>query len=202
MRTVKASSLRLRWSTRLLPGRGGLLLPFLSALILAAFAGGCGKSRLRSYEGQFCSTNDRDDPYYRCSPAYDLKCINTYSQPITDPSKPEGGEVPIWVCRLHCAPNIPCMNGSDVCCPGKVFGRDYGNQYACVPPVMCDSITVDGGVRREAGAGPDAGAVDASAPPRDAPASADAARAEAGADAGAPDAGAMDAQTGAQDAPQ
>src|SRR4051812_48093000 len=95
---------------RVVPGPVGRRTHFYSPILacLLAFAGlaGCGKSTIREYESQACSTNDSDDPFLICSPAYDLVCINTYNVPVTNPKeamKWDGGLRPVYVCRIACS---------------------------------------------------------------------------------------------------
>jgi hypothetical protein len=159
-------------------------------------ATGCGKSTIREYESQACSTNDSDDPLLVCSPAYDLVCINTYSVIVQNPKeavKWEGGVRPVYVCRITCASDSECLQSQDVCCPGVIHGKTYGGKTkGCVPQGMCQALR---------GTGDDAavsdGPVDGGAPDEAAPADS---RGEAGGgDAGAPDA-ASDASDAASDA--
>jgi hypothetical protein len=149
------------------------------ALCFAAmFAAGCGKSTIRTYEAQACSTNQSDDPFLLCSPAYDLICISTHYFPVTNPQemvKWDGGVRPVWVCRLACVTDDDCNMGGDVCCPGMIYGKDYGKKAGCAPRDQCDALNK----------APDAGGEDPvvdAAPPADAPAP-DAPHLDAGADA-------------------
>jgi hypothetical protein len=117
---------------------------WLTMLTVAGWLGlGCGKTIYRSHEAQFCSTDDDDDPFYECSPARDLVCINTYAMQFSA----DGGSksLPLYLCRLACTPGDICPNG-ETCCPGPISGRTYGKMHACVPDKFCDNpIVPDGG---------------------------------------------------------
>jgi hypothetical protein len=146
-------------------------------------ASGC-KSKIRSYEGQRCSTDQDDDPLYTCTPAQDLVCITTQTIPVRGTTS----TVDVYTCQLTCTTDEVCTNG-EICCTGKVYGKDFGSSRGCVPLDRCDERangTPDGGrpTPRDAGgseAGPAADARDAAA----AETGADAAQAGGG-DADAP----------------
>jgi hypothetical protein len=105
----------------------------------------CGKSVFRSAEGQFCSTDDGDDPFYECLLGMSLICANTHS--ISVPTDNGGVRFqPVYLCRVSCAPGDFCRQAGDVCCPSKTYGRTYeGRPYACVPEVYCDNGDSDAG---------------------------------------------------------
>src|SRR3954451_5566070 len=91
--------------------------PLILACALVVSAAGCGKSTIREYESQACSTNDSDDPFLICSPAYDLVCINTYGVLVTNPKeamKWDGGLRPVYVCRIACSTEQDCLQQGDV----------------------------------------------------------------------------------------
>jgi hypothetical protein len=129
---------------------------------LVFVASGCGKSTIREYESQACSTNDSDDPFLLCSPAYDLICINTYSVTVQNPkeaAKWDGGVRPVYVCRIACATTSECIQAGDVCCPGAIHGKDYEKKAGCAPRGMCEALR---GTGEDAGLGTlDGGADDA-----------------------------------------
>jgi hypothetical protein len=127
---------------------------------------GCGKTVYRSHEGHYCSSTEDDDPFFECSPSYDLVCINTYAEQIQQ----TGGQPPrfqeIFLCRLACEPGQTCPSATDVCCPGPIHGRTYGKTAACFPAGQCQTVpTTDAGVdtRRDTAA-PDTATPD-TAPP-------------------------------------
>jgi hypothetical protein len=126
---------------------------------------GCSKAQIRAYESHACSVSDDDDPFYICSPAYDLICINTYRVTVTNPEeakKFDGGQRPVWVCRLACATRTDCPQAGDVCCEGVIHGKDYGKKAGCVPAALCESMMTSG--NEDGGGGtpaPDAAAPDA-----------------------------------------
>src|SRR5206468_7054932 len=118
---------------------------------LVFVASGCGKSTIREYESQACSTNDSDDPFLVCSPAYDLVCISTYTVTVQNPKeavKWDGGIRPVYVCRLACNVDMDCVQsdfqGADVCCPGTLHGKDYGKKGGCTPRGMCEALRGSG----------------------------------------------------------
>jgi hypothetical protein len=145
----------------------------VGGLVGGLFGMGCGKTVYRSHEGHYCSSTTDDDPFFECSPSYDLICINTYAEPILQ----TGGAPPkfqeIFLCRLACQPGERCPDARDVCCPGPIYGRDYGKTAACVPAGQCQTVVAtDAGAdtRRDAstpdGPEPDTGGpneIDASA---------------------------------------
>jgi hypothetical protein len=169
-----------------LAGLGGLLGP------------GCGKTVYRSHEAQYCSTDDNEDPFYECSPAFNLVCATTHSEALQN--TPDGGQrvfVDRYTCRLACDPGDRCPVGTDICCPAKnIVGRDYGKNSVCVPEPMCQTITPgDGGVD----ARPDRfSTIDSpgEAGTGDVPAPGDAADAASGAEAGVDAAAPVDAGDG------
>jgi hypothetical protein len=166
-------------------------VPILASILafgLVLGAAGCGKSTIREYESQACSTNDSDDPFLICSPAYDLVCINTYNVLVTNAKeamKWDGGVRPVYVCRIACSTEQDCLQQGDVCCPGAIHGKTYNKTAGCVPRGMCEALR-----NVDAGTTPDAATPDAPAP--DAPAG-DAAPADArpdgGSDGSGPDSG-------------
>jgi hypothetical protein len=169
------------------------------ACALVFVATGCGKSTIREYESQACSTNDSDDPFLICSPAYDLVCINTHGILVTNPKeamKWDGGVRPVYVCRIACSTEQDCLQQGDVCCPGTIHGKTYDKMAGCVPRSMCDALRngADAAPTPDA-SGPDAPAADAPAgdsQPADGrlDAGSDAGAGDGGGDAGAPDGGA------------
>jgi hypothetical protein len=173
--------------------RPGVLTPLALTTALGAglvsLSAGCTQTRYRSGEGQYCSTNEDEDPHYSCVRSQDLVCISTYSvQVLADGGQAESRFRDLYLCRLSCSPNEGCPAAGDVCCPGKIYGRTYNNSmYACVPEANCETLTgePDAGPRPDASA--DRGGDGAGS--RDAPGPADAAGtgdAPAGADAAGP----------------
>lgn len=126
--------------------------------VVGLVGAGCEKTIYRSHESQYCSSTDDDDPYYECSRSSDLVCINTYekSYPQTD-NRPDK-VVSMWLCREACDPTVknPCM-GEEICCPGAIFGKDYGKKHACVLREFCDSILGTPSTPKDAGAKTDTG---------------------------------------------
>jgi hypothetical protein len=125
--------------------RSVVTVNFAWSLAIAGLLGaaGCGKSTIREYEAQACSTNQSDDPFLVCSPAYDLVCITTHTVLVTNPKeaqKWDGGLRPVWVCRIACSADTDCIQGGDVCCPGMIYGKDYGKKAGCVPRGMCEAL--------------------------------------------------------------
>jgi hypothetical protein len=100
---------------------------------------GCGKTVYRSYEGHFCSSTENDDPFFECSPTYDLVCIHTYDQQVQTMGGQPPKYLPIYLCRLACAEGDHCPDPQDVCCKGEIHGRDYGKIRACVPAGQCQT---------------------------------------------------------------
>ena len=146
----------------------------------SVLAAGCGKTVYRAHESQYCSSVEDDDPYYECARSDDFICITTYSEtPMT-----ANGEIaqaqPRWLCRLACTPGVDKCAVDEICCPGTIYGRDYGKKGGCVPNGFCQGqstkpTTADAGAK-------DAAAPDATAPV-DGPDAATGAAAEAPADA-------------------
>jgi hypothetical protein len=174
------------------------------ALAVALSLTGCSTSSVRSQEGQACSTSSSDDPQLVCSPAQDLVCIATYTRLVTKPSeaaKYDGGLRQVYVCRLACNTSADCFQAGDICCPGPIYGKDYGKMRGCVPAGSCEALgedepdggTVtpgDGGAKLDgASAGPEGGAKLDGGSPDTAIAPADVAAPAA--DADAPDAGTL-----------
>jgi hypothetical protein len=125
---------------------------WLIGLVVGGLLGlGCGKTVYRSHEGHYCSSTEQDDPFFECSPSYDLVCINTYAQQVQS----TGGEPPrfqeIFLCRLACSPGDRCPDAKDVCCRGPIYGRDYGKTHACVPAGQCQTAepTADAGPKAD-----------------------------------------------------
>ena len=113
----------------------------------------------QSYEGQFCSDKEDDDPFYECTTMFPFVCINTYSVPMYSGAGAVD-HVPLYLCRLACTTDQSCPVANDVCCPGPIFGRTYGVTHACVPRAMCAALgpgtAPDGGAdapSRELGGG-------------------------------------------------
>lgn len=153
-------------------------------IVVAAIAlsgSACSSSTQRSPEGSYCSTSDKDDPFYTCDKDRGLACFSTFTFKITQGSR-AGMEQPVYVCRVTCSPTAaqPCPASSDVCCPGT--GYQTTAQYACVPPSRCAAIPLpqDGGVPTTGDAGGDGGVV-AQPPP-----ASDAGATDADIDSGAP----------------
>jgi hypothetical protein len=144
-----------------------LALRLVAGLALVASVGGCGKSTIREYESHACSTNDSDDPFMLCSPSIDLICINTYTVPVTDPNEAKkwpNAQRPVYVCRLACNVATDCFQPGDICCPGRIHGKDYGKMGGCTPRGMCEGLqNADGGAPDDGGT-PDA-AVTPDGPP-------------------------------------
>jgi hypothetical protein len=141
---------------------------------------GCDKTVYRSHDAQYCSSTEDDDPYYECSRSSDLICINTYSKTYAQPNNQPDKVVAMWLCHEACDPTVknPCVDPEEVCCPGAIFGKDYGKKNACVLREFCDALlgmptTKDAG---SSDAKPDAGGT------------ADGPSSDLAADAGAPDA--------------
>jgi hypothetical protein len=156
---------------------------------VVAFAG-CTNSNIRSQEGHACSTDPSDDPQLVCTPAQDLVCITTYSQPVTNEQlamKFDGGIRQVFVCRLACNATAECPQAGDICCKGQIYGKTYMKIGGCVPPASCQTSEPeeeDGGTTPP----PDAGAKDTAAKDTATP------------DAGAPDTGPADAAMAPVDA--
>lgn len=114
----------------------------------------CSKSKIRTYDGQLCSTSSADDPLYVCAPSDDLVCAHTYGIIVTDERearKWDGGVRPVWVCRMACDPSESCRIAGDICCPAVIHGESYGKSHVCVPTNHCDRPpTPDGGARADA----------------------------------------------------
>jgi hypothetical protein len=114
---------------------------WLCGLLVGGLLGvGCGKTVYRSHEGHYCSSTANDDPFFECSPSYDLVCINTYAEQV----RSTGGQEPrfqdIWLCRLACEnADDSCPDAKDRCCKGDIYGRNYGKQRACVPAGLCQT---------------------------------------------------------------
>jgi hypothetical protein len=119
-----------------------LVIVLFSLMVVAGV--GCSNSTMRTYESHACSTNQSDNPLLVCSPAYDLVCINTYSVMVTNPkeaAKFDGGIRQVYVCRLACSTKADCPQAGDVCCPGDIYGKDYGKMAGCVPPSLCGATS-------------------------------------------------------------
>jgi hypothetical protein len=143
---------------------------------------GCDKTVYRSHEGQFCSSTSDDEPYYECSRASDLVCINTYEKNYIQPNNQPDKVVAMWLCREACDPGAksPCVVAGEICCPGAIFGKDYPAKrttnpmpYACTPREFCDAVlgmtpVKDGGAKDTATT-PDAADASADAGASDAP---------------------------------
>jgi hypothetical protein len=160
-------------------------LPWLAMLVVGGLLGlGCGKTVYRSHEAQFCSIDQDDDPFYECSPSSDLVCITTYSELFKGTNDAGDKLVPLYLCRLACDPGKDKCPGGEVCCPGKIEGKNYGKTGGCTPESRCDNPLIpDGGFDgRPDGPGsvPSEAGVDR---PADAPATPDTGDADAGADA-------------------
>jgi hypothetical protein len=157
---------------------------------VVAFAG-CTSSNIRAQEGHACSTDPSEDPQYTCTPAQDLVCITTYSQPVTNEElakKFDGGVRQVFVCRLACNASAECPQSGDICCPGQIYGKTYNKIGGCVPPGSCQTSEPegeDGGTTPP----PDTGAKDTGAKDTAPP------------DAGAADTGPADAVVAPVDAP-
>jgi hypothetical protein len=163
-------------------------LPWLAMLVVGGLLGlGCGKTVYRSHEAQFCSIDQDDDPFYECSPSSDLVCITTYSELFKGTNDAGDKLVPLYLCRLACDPGKDKCPGGEVCCPGKIEGKNYGKTGGCTPESRCDNRVVpDGGFdARPDGPGsmPAEAGVDRPADTADAPATLDTGEADAGADA-------------------
>ena len=117
------------------PGDGGL----------SDASGGDGRPVYASQESQYCSSADRDDPYYVCGTSQALVCINTYTMTIPLPEGPK--TVVPYLCRSSCVPGDGTCRAADVCCPGTVYGVTYGKAHGCVPPEFCDHPPSDAGAR-------------------------------------------------------
>jgi hypothetical protein len=144
---------------------------------------GCEKTIYRSHESHYCSSKSNDEPYYECAKGSDLVCITTYTQTFGATATAPAKTVDIWLCRLGCTPGKDECKGDEVCCPGPIFGTNYGKDHACVLASLCPALAVP--TNRDAGtidAKPDA-KLDGSLLP----------------DAGAPD-GDSDAPQGTEDA--
>ncbi len=177
------------------PLHTSVAMRWLASILVAGLLGGglglgCGKTVYRSHEGQYCSSTEGDDPYFECSPSYDLICINTYAEQVLQPGNAPPSFTEIFLCRLACEEGQRCPDTKDVCCKGPVYGRDYGKTHACVPAGMCQTVDPpDAGpdTRRDtAAASPDA-PVDAPEQQPDAATSAVEAGASAADAAAAPD---------------
>jgi hypothetical protein len=123
---------------------------------------GCEKTVYRSQGGQYCSSTADDDPYYECSRSSDLVCINTYAKSYPQTDNQPDKVVSMWLCNLACDPTVknPCADPEEVCCPGPIFGKDYGKKNACVLREFCDALLGMPTTTRDAGsadAKPDAG---------------------------------------------
>ncbi len=126
---------------------------FAGLLVVAVSLGACAKTIYRSGEGQYCSITS-EDPGYECSPSVDLVCITTSSvESPTDGGSKAPGFRPLYLCRLACTPGDPCTQAGDVCCPGVIYGQNYGKTHGCVPVSECDTemttiVIRDAGVDR------------------------------------------------------
>jgi hypothetical protein len=133
----------------------------LSCVLGSVVGAGCGKTVYRSYESHYCSSSDDDDPYFECSKSSDLVCIYTYDKSYGQTDGKPDKVVSMWACREACDPAVknPCVNAEEVCCPGMIFGRNYGKDHACVMRDFCDAFVG----MKDAGAKPDASKPDAGA---------------------------------------
>src|SRR4051812_29547017 len=120
------------------------MLRFVIVAGVLMFAGaGCTNSSIRAQEGQACSIHSGDDPLLVCTPAADLVCISTYTVPVTNAKeapKYDGGIRSVYVCRLACATDGDCArNPGEICCPGSIYGKDYGKTAGCVMASLCNA---------------------------------------------------------------
>jgi hypothetical protein len=147
---------------------------------------GCEKTIYRSHESHYCSSTADDEPYYECAKGSDLICITTYTMTYGSKEGAPPKTLDIWVCRLACTPgNKDECRADEVCCPGMIYGNNYGKSHACVMPGLCPALAVPnkdaggGDARSDAkldsglsdGSGADAGGSDGGAdgPAADAP---------------------------------
>jgi hypothetical protein len=91
-----------------------------------------------SHEAQYCSRGLNEDPYYQCSPAFDLVCATTHQELLRP-----GTFVERFLCRLRCTPGDRCPIGADICCPGR--DPAGGAVNVCVPEPQCQSRAPDAG---------------------------------------------------------
>jgi hypothetical protein len=166
----------------------------LSLILAVGMLGmGCGKTVYRSHEAQYCSNTEADDPYFECSPSYDLVCINTYAEPVLQPAGAPPKYQEIFLCRLACNPGDLCPDLKDVCCPGIIYGETYGKTHACVPAGRCQTVSpTDAGTDTRRDTAADSPAADA---PADGPADS-APGPDVSPDTATPDAGSPDASAG------
>jgi hypothetical protein len=114
---------------------------WLCGLLVGGLLGmGCGKTVYRSHEGHYCSSTEDDDPFFECSPSYDLVCINTYAEQVRSTGGQPTRFQDIWLCRLACNEGDRCPDAKDRCCPGPIYGKNYGKMHACVPASMCQTV--------------------------------------------------------------
>jgi hypothetical protein len=124
----------------------------MAAVLLASGCGGGGSSsgsdgaiasmspdgrvpitRVRSFEGQYCSSTPDDEPYQECASDLRLICISTNSRPV-----PDAGARPVFLCHAACDPKGPaCPVAGDLCCAGTVYGQKETKGFGCVPPTLC-----------------------------------------------------------------
>ena len=127
--------------------------------VLGLVGAGCGKTVYKSYDSHYCSSTEDDDPYFECSRSSDLVCINTYAKSYGQNDGKPDKVVQMWACHLACDPAAqnPCNASDEVCCPGMIYGRNYGKDHACVLREFCDAFAG----MKDAGAKPDAAKGDA-----------------------------------------
>jgi hypothetical protein len=139
----------------------GLSFSVVAALVvgLGAFAG-CSKTVYHSHESHYCSSSDDDDPYWECSRSADLVCINTYDGVYPQPDGKPTKTVPMYLCRMACTPGDKTCQPDEVCCPGMIYGRNYGKTHGCTLPSFCAALAgqpKDAGTTRDTATTADAG---------------------------------------------
>ncbi len=114
---------------------------------------GCNHERIRQGESHYCSTDEDEQPYYECSPAFDQVCIATTTQEVLDDQGRVLRVEDRYVCRETCTPETGCKRADDVCCPGKTYKSRFASKYACVPSDSCSATAGDAGAPGDAGGG-------------------------------------------------
>ena len=91
-------------------------------------------------EGEFCSVDAADNPFYLCRQADDLVCVSSYAAVVADRDGGPPMRIPLFICHRRCQPGTACP-GEQICCPSVL--ADGGVQHACVPKDRCDNLPRD-----------------------------------------------------------